>query len=250
MICNFNFHHQVTYNITIDGVLVHSVYNNNPRTVDDVKVFASDNFFPPADASYKNLVWENFGVPSMTVKRNKLIGAIYFWGPLFRVSLDLIIFSFTSDWSNILAFKGNGGNNDCCDNGDRVPLVNAGEGGLLQFSHSINGTGNYWTNTNLTANTWYNVVIQQVERNNKARQNYNTYLRLYEYFQVYFTVEIDGRLVVSKENADPREFRDVMVFAGDNFHPAADAQYKNLVWENLGQPSTTNTTTTSLLVHH
>ena len=67
MICNFNFHHQVTYNITIDGVLVHSVYNNNPRTVDDVKVFASDNFFPPADASYKNLVWENFGVPSRTV---------------------------------------------------------------------------------------------------------------------------------------------------------------------------------------
>ena len=170
------------------------MYNNNPRTVDDVKVFASDNFFPPADASYKNLVWENFGVPSRTVKRNKLIGAIYFWGPLFRVSLDLIIFSFTSDWSNILAFKGNGGNNDCCDNGDRVPLVNAGEGGLLQFSHSINGTGNYWTNTNLTANNWYNVVIQQVERNNKARQDYNTYQDYLNIFRYILQSKLMGAL--------------------------------------------------------
>ena len=26
------------------------------------------------------------------------------------------------------------------------------------------------------------------------------------------------------------------VFAGDNFNPAADASYKNLVWENLPVP--------------
>ena len=26
------------------------------------------------------------------------------------------------------------------------------------------------------------------------------------------------------------------VFAGDNFDPAADASYKNLVWENLPLP--------------
>ena len=31
-------------------------------------------------------------------------------------------------------------------------------------------------------------------------------------------------------------FKNVKVFAGDNFYPAADASYKNLVWENLPFP--------------
>ena len=31
-------------------------------------------------------------------------------------------------------------------------------------------------------------------------------------------------------------FNDVKVFAGDNFAPASDASYKNLVWENLPDP--------------
>ena len=35
----------------------------NLKTFNDVKVFAGDNFDPPSDASYKNLVWENLPVP-------------------------------------------------------------------------------------------------------------------------------------------------------------------------------------------
>ena len=31
-------------------------------------------------------------------------------------------------------------------------------------------------------------------------------------------------------------FQDVKVFAGDSSHPAADASYKNLVWENIPVP--------------
>ena len=34
-------------------------------TFDDVKVFAGDNFYPAADASYKNLIWENLPVPDV-----------------------------------------------------------------------------------------------------------------------------------------------------------------------------------------
>ena len=34
------------------------------------------------------------------------------------------------------------------------------------------------------------------------------------------------------KNSNPRTFSNVKVFAGDNFHPAADASYKNLVWES------------------
>ena len=53
---------------------------------------------------------------------------------------------------------------------------------------------------------------------------------------MFFTVTINGKKVGSVENKDPRTFKDVKVFAGDNFHPAADATYRNLVWENLQLP--------------
>ena len=45
-------------------------------------------------------------------------------------------------------------------------------------------------------------------------------------------VTIDGKEAHKVENKDPRTFKDVKVFAGDNFHTASDASYKNLVWEN------------------
>ena len=37
----------------------------------------------------------------------------------------------------------------------------------------------------------------------------------------------------STENTDYRAVEDVKIFAGDDFHEAADAQYKNLVWSRL-----------------
>ena len=46
-------------------------------------------------------------------------------------------------------------------------------------------------------------------------------------------VNIDGSPVFSVENTDPREFDNVKVFTADNFHPAANASYRNLVWKKL-----------------
>ena len=39
------------------------------------------------------------------------------------------------------------------------------------------------------------------------------------------------------ENTNPQSFEDVKVFAGDNFWPASDANYKNLIWVNKGKKS-------------
>ena len=41
-----------------------------PKTFNDVKVFAGDDFYPPSDASYKNLVWENLPVPEVLFNAN------------------------------------------------------------------------------------------------------------------------------------------------------------------------------------
>ena len=52
-------------------------------------------------------------------------------------------------------------------------------------------------------------------------------------WQVYFTVEIDGKLIRSIENKDPRTFKNVQVFASDNFNDPANATYKSLKYKNL-----------------
>ena len=44
---------------------------------------------------------------------------------------------------------------------------------------------------------------------------------------------IDGKEVHKAKNSQPETFRDVKVYAGDRFHPAAYAEYTNLLWENL-----------------
>ena len=44
---------------------------------------------------------------------------------------------------------------------------------------------------------------------------------------------IDGKQIHKVKNSDPRTFDHVKVYAGDGFHPAADAEYMNLAWENM-----------------
>ena len=49
----------------MDGQIVDSYPLLNSTTFHDVRVFAGDDFYPPAHASYKNLVWENLPLPDI-----------------------------------------------------------------------------------------------------------------------------------------------------------------------------------------
>ena len=49
---------EVSYSVTLDGTTIHSVDNSDARVFNDVKVLAGDDFYPEADATYKNLGWE------------------------------------------------------------------------------------------------------------------------------------------------------------------------------------------------
>ena len=115
--------------ITINGIDVHSIENTNPKTFTNIRVFAGDKSKPAADASYRNLKWENFNIDQSynirtKITKGKEIGTIDSWGPYFRISLDLIIHSHAYDgYSSVLAFRGNGGTYDCCEIGDRIPAI-------------------------------------------------------------------------------------------------------------------------------
>ena len=129
----------------------------------------------PADADYKNLIWKN--IPEKgKVKRNNLLATTASWGPLFWVSLDLIIHNPVPGWSNLLAFKAHGAKSNKGNRGDRFPSIflwNSGQHNASHYLHfvtSLNRQANYYYNHHhVKTNTWYNVVIQQISRNGKVR---------------------------------------------------------------------------------
>ena len=98
-----NIDSQVYYSVAVDGTEVHRVEIMKYTNYEDVVVRAGEERYPPSDASYGNLVYQNLG-DSLTVERNKKIGVIDNWGPLFRVSLDLIIYPTLAPVASVLSF--------------------------------------------------------------------------------------------------------------------------------------------------
>ena len=98
-----NIDSQVYYSVAVDGTEIHRVENVKYTKYKDVVVSAGEEWYPPSDASYGNLVYQNLG-DSLTVERNKKIGVIDNWGPLFRVSLDLIIYPTLAPVASVLSF--------------------------------------------------------------------------------------------------------------------------------------------------
>ena len=97
------------------------------------------------------------------------------WGPLFRISFDLIFKSRpTSEQDyNIVAFKGNGARSDCCNIGDRVPYLSYHPSETterLTFASAVGVNGNWAYDHNITVeiNKTYNIVIEQKTFDNEV----------------------------------------------------------------------------------
>ena len=159
---------QVYFTITIDGRQIHSVENTDPRTFTNVRVFAGDNFKPAANASYRNFHAGPDFYTGSNVQKNKQIGTLDSWGPLFRVSLDLIIHSYVEGAGSILSFKGNGGIRGCCEHGDRIPSIFV-IAGYLQFRNSVRRYADHPFDFEINLNTWYNILIEQKVVNRKVK---------------------------------------------------------------------------------
>ena len=134
-------------------------------------VFAGDNFYPAADASYRNLVWGNIGL-SGDVEKNTEIGTIPSWGPHFRVSFDLKINSGSkAGWSSVLSFKSDGGARNMEEMGDRIPAIFLNKKGSIHFTSGVNGNRNYVFNFNsIKLNKWYSIAVEQIRNKGKVRE--------------------------------------------------------------------------------
>ena len=100
------------------------------------------------------------GVPS----QNNQIGAILSWGPLFRVSLDMIINSHVqTEYANVLAFRLNS------VTGYRMPSINVRKSTRsFKFASRVSeGEKRFaWP---FELNKWYSIVMEQKEVSGKVR---------------------------------------------------------------------------------
>ena len=150
--------------MTFDGRQVHSVENTDPRKFTNVRVFAGDKFKKAADASYRNFdAGPNFNIGS-NVRKNNKIGTIESWGPLFRVSLDLIIHSRHQDenyeWSSVLAF------------------LHAAPSIYIDTTSLVTSVDKKMFHSDIELNHWYNIVIEQKLFNGKVIELYNDDINL------------------------------------------------------------------------
>ena len=115
-------------------------------------MFAGDKFKPAADASYKNLLWENFHVDhnfdiGTKIRWGNKIGTIASWGPFFRVSFDLIIHSHeverNEEWSSLFNFRAYGSICEYCSFGyHKVPVLHLNNKfGVIMFGNTFIRSG-------------------------------------------------------------------------------------------------------------
>ena len=145
-------------------------------------MFAGDKSKPPANASYRHLLWENFhvdhsfdiGTRIQGRYQNKLIGEIDSWGPFFRVSFDLNIHSISqnNEWSGVLYFLGEtdtdifGLPNIYLHSSGVLAIYN----NFLQNSQQSNG---WRVNHTIVENHWYNIIIETKPEGKVIHSNFN-----------------------------------------------------------------------------
>ena len=127
-------------------------------------MFAGDKSKPAADASYRNLLWENFHVDhsfdigTKIQKRDKEIGTIDSWGPFFRVSFDLIIHSIHPiDKLSVLSFSHGSGTENVFEI-LRIFLLNSNMI-VKNFFDKYHKEGEL--HFDIVKKHWYNIIIEQ-----------------------------------------------------------------------------------------
>ena len=110
------------------------------------------------------------------MRDNNLLAIIPSWGPIFKISFELKVFSFSTcsptGMANYLTFTAT--DNNCCDIGDRIPAFFTNSGGFLQLATQIDETGNLMERSpQLEENKWYKVEVEQWFEDEKVRFLFN-----------------------------------------------------------------------------
>ena len=115
---------------------------------------------------------ENIYKLDIDVKDNNLLAIVPSWGPIFKISFELKVLSFSTcsptNMANYLTFTAT--DNNCCDIGDRIPAFFTNSGGFLQLATQIDENGNLMERSpNLEENKWYQVEVEQFMEDQTVR---------------------------------------------------------------------------------
>jgi len=116
-------------------------------------------------------------------------------------------------WGNIFRFTAT--DVDCCNVGDRIPALFTNSGDFLYLCTNIDDNGDKCVLSPVgvvETNTWYFIEYEQ---------------KFVEY-QWRFTVKVNGFLtLVDEVNRKPGQFKNVEVYASDNFYPPSQSKIRN-----------------------
>ena len=119
-------------------------------------------------------------INTLTPVKNRKVETISEWGPGYRVSFDMKIMKLGEDaYQNIFHITSTG--NNCCNIGDRLPVLTLHKSGALYMGTQIGNAGNKNIQTAaLDKDKLYKVELEQNYNDGKVR------LKLPIYQNVYF----------------------------------------------------------------
>jgi len=151
------------------------------------------------------------------------LGEVDFLGEEYTITFQLLLTAGTpaptsSTAGSIIHFT-IGGN--CCGvPGDRTPALWVYNGTEIVLRSTIDGQANYGILPGqfpdlpaISLNTWHTVEISQLSNGS----------------EIVFYMKLDGSTIATKINNQPRSFKNVKIFAGDDWFPAAFGKMKNLI---------------------
>ena len=109
----------------------------------------------------------------------------------FTISLEMCISKFLPHWASVLRLTNT--ENDCCQPGDRIPMIAMRESKFLQFMFEKIRYDYH----NVSIDEWHNVKISQTKQGDGS----------YKY-----QLEINNEIVQEKKNENAQEYSKVKLF--------------------------------------
>ena len=131
--------------------------------------------------------------------KDNMIKELLNWGDQFKIELSLMVTKIPSTTSTNV-FHLTGSDNNCCNNGDRIPAMSINSAGYFHICTSVNGNGNYWKNFDFELNHVYQITIQQLKDSSG----------LY-----WYEIIIDGVSKEKTENKQVTTYPSVKVYASN-----------------------------------
>merc|ERR1712013_449227 len=175
----------------------------------------------PTETDQGTLVFEK--KQEFILTRNNKLSEVDFLGEEYTITFQLLLTAGTpattsSTPGSIIHFTIGG---DCCGvPGDRTPGLWVYNGTEIVLRSTIDGQANYGILPDqfpdlpaISLNTWHTVEISQLSNGS----------------EIVFYMKLDGSTIATKINNQPRSFKNVKIFAGDDWYDAAFGKMKNLI---------------------